>query len=193
MDIHVKQLKKDIPIFIIKLPKEIIEEIDKWIVDCKKIKEHKLSYLKQHDNVGTSGNAYQISIPKKHIDDGFFLSFLVRFCSKVFGGPHRDYYMREWSGHFDGYDIWANFAYEGNYNEEHNHQGFLSGVIYHKNEDLTETIFPEHDIKYTGDEGTMALFPSKTIHKVEPQKSKKERITIAFNLLNGALKNQIIS
>ena len=51
-----------------------------------------------------------------------------------------------------------------------------------KNKDLIETIFTEHDIAYAGDEGTMIIFPSSTWHKVNPQKSKKERITIAFNL-----------
>ena len=178
----IQKLKKDTPIFVTKLPKEIIKEIDKWIIDCKKIKKHKLSYLKEHDNVGTEGNAYQVSIPKRHIDDGFFLSFLVRFCSNVFGGSHRDYYMREWSGHFDGYDIWANFAYKDNYNPEHNHTGTISGVIYYKNEDLTQTLFTSDKIAYAGDEGTMIIFPSNTWHRVDPQKSKKERITIAFNV-----------
>ena len=90
--------------------------------------------------------------------------------------------MREWLGHFDGYDIWANFAYEGNHNPKHNHAGHISGVIYYKNKDLIETIFTEYDIAYAGDEGTMIIFPSSTWHKVNPQKSKKERITIAFNL-----------
>ena len=182
---EIQQLKKDTPIFATKLPKEIIKEIDKWIIDCKKIKKHKLSYLKEHDNIGTNGNDYQVSIPKKYIDDGFFLSFLVRFCSKAFGGVHRDYYIREWSGHFDGYDIWANFAYKGNFNPRHNHAGSISGVIYYKNKDLTQTIFTDENIAYAGDEGTMVVFPSSTWHRVNPQKSKKERITIAFNLMKN--------
>ena len=179
---NIQQLKKDTPIFATELPKEIIKEIDKWIVDCKKIKNHKLSYLKEHDNAGTDGNTYQISIPRKHIDDGFFLSYLMRFCAKAFGGFHRDYYMREHHGHFDGYDIWANFAYKGNYNPEHDHAGALSGVIYYKNKDLTPTHFPNNSIKYGGDEKTMIVFPSNTIHFVEKQTSTKERITIAFNI-----------
>ena len=179
---EIQQLKKDTPIFATKLPKEIIKEIDKWIIDCKKIKKHKLSYLKEHDNVGTNGNDYQISIPKKYIDDGFFLSFLVRFCSKVFGGVHRDYYIREWSGHFDGYDIWVNFSYKDDFNPAHFHDGDISGVIYYKNKDITPTHFPNDNIMYGGDEKTMIVFPSKKWHYVEKQKSTKERITIAFNL-----------
>ena len=181
---NIQQLKKYTPIFATELPKEIIKEIDKWIIDCKKIKKHKLSYLKEHDNAGTDGNNYQISIPRKHIDDGFFLSFLVRFCSKAFGGFHRDYYVRDWSGHFDGYDIWANFAYKGNHNPIHDHYGSsLSGVIYYKNKDLTPTHFPDDDVIYAGDEKTMIIFPSDKQHYVEKQKSTKERITIAFNVL----------
>ena len=39
---EIQKLKKDTPIFVTKLPKEIIKEIDKWIIDCKKIKKHKL-------------------------------------------------------------------------------------------------------------------------------------------------------
>ena len=180
---NIQQLKKDTPIFATELPEEIIKEIDKWIIDCKKIKKHKLSYLKKHDNFGTDGNDYQVGIPKRHIDDGFFLAYLLRFCAKVFGGRHRDYLLQEHNGHFDGYDIWANFAYKGNFNPVHTHSGNLSGVIYYKNKDLTSTHFPTHNIQYTGDEKTMIVFPNDTPHYVEKQVSTKERITIAFNLL----------
>ena len=179
---NVQQIKKDTPIFATELPKEILKEIDKWIIDCKKIKNHKLSYLKQHENTGTEGNDYQVSIPRKHIDDGFFLPYLLRFCAKAFGGTHRDYYIRDWNGHFDGYDIWANFSYKGNYNPSHNHTGHLSGVIYYKNKDITPTHFPDEKAIYGGDEKTMLVFPSHMIHFVEKQTSAKERITIAFNL-----------
>jgi len=183
----IQQLKKDTPIFFTKLPKEILKEIDKWIIDCKKIKNHKLSYLKEHDNVGTNYNDYQVNVPKRHIENGFFLAYLLRFCSKAFGGHHRDYMLQEHHGHFDGYDIWANFAYENNSNPVHDHSGNFSGVYYHKNKDLTQTIFVnenrEYEGEYAGDEGTMVIFPSDTLHKVNLQKSKKERITIAFNIL----------
>ena len=180
---NIQQLKKDTPIFATELPKEIIKEIDKWIFDCKKIKKHKLSYLKEHDNFGTDGNYYQVGIPKRHIDDGFFLAYLLRFCAKAFGGWHRDYLLQEHHGHFDGYDIWANFAYKGNFNPRHTHSGNLSGVIYYKNKDLTPTHFPDDDVIYAGDEKTIIVFPNDTPHYVEKQVSTKERITIAFNLL----------
>jgi hypothetical protein len=178
MKIHQVQ---NLPIFITKIPKEIIKEIDKWVLECRKIKNHKLAYLKQHDNFGTNHNSFQISIPKKCIDDSFFLAFLNRFVAKCFNNNHRDYYLREWKGHFDGYDIWANFTYEGDDNPEHHHTGDISGVIYYKNDD-TPTIFTKHNIAYEGKEETMIIFPANTPHKVDAKKSKKERITIAFNM-----------
>ena len=50
---NIQELKKGTSIFATELPKEILKEIDKWIVDCRKVKKHKLSYLKEHDNIGT--------------------------------------------------------------------------------------------------------------------------------------------
>ena len=70
-----------------------------------------------------------MGIPKRHIDDGFFLAYLLRFCSKVFGGHHRDYMLQEHHGHFDGYDIWANFAYENNSNPVHDHSGNFPNYV----------------------------------------------------------------
>mgnify|MGYP003952114215 FL=1 len=178
-------------IYATKLPIEIVQEIDQWVVDCKKIKDHKLSYLKEHDNVGTETNSYQIGVPKHHIDNGFFLAYLMRFSAEKYGGNHRDYFMRCWDGHFDGYDIWLNFAYEGDSNPIHSHAGVLSGVIYYKNSDLTPTIFPDQNRHYSGDEGTMVIFPSNTRHYVNKQISKKERISIAFNLNKRDSKNKV--
>jgi hypothetical protein len=43
----IQELKKNTSIFVTELPKEIIKEIDKWVIDCKKIKKNKLSYLKE--------------------------------------------------------------------------------------------------------------------------------------------------
>ena len=185
---NIQQLKKDTQIFATDLPKEIIKEIDKWIIDCRKIKKHKLSYLKEHDNIGTKKvegkkpTSYQIGVPVKHIEDGFFLSYLIRFCAKAFGDFHRNYYLKKHTGHFDGYDIWVNFSYKDDFNPEHFHDGDISGVIYYKNKDITPTHFPNDDVVYGGDEKTMIIFPSNKWHYVEKQKSTKERITIAFNL-----------
>lgn len=179
-----QQLRPDLPIFMTRIPEEIVAEIKQWIVDCKKIKDHKLSYLKQHDNVGN--NSFQVAIPKRHIDDGFFLSYLLRFMAQCYGDTHRYYKLREHSGHFDGYDIWANFTYKNDDNPSHTHSADYSGVLYVDN-DKTPTIFDEHDIGYTGENNTMIVFPGNMSHKVDSKQSDGERITVAFNILRHTL------
>jgi hypothetical protein len=103
------------------------------------------------------------------------------------GKSNRDFKIRKWDGHFDGYDIWTNFAYKGDDNPTHNHAGLLSGVIYYKNHGHP-TVFDEHGCGYEGLDGTMVMFPAGTWHHVEPQTTNKERITLAFNIVkNDAL------
>ena len=98
----------------------------------------------------------------------------------MYGGTHRDFYLRKHEGHFDGYDIWINYSYKGNFNPEHKHAGDISGVIYLEN--IDETIFPNLDFKFKGNPGDMILFPSDTLHMVKQQEEEYERITFAFNL-----------
>ncbi len=181
------------PIYTFKLPKEICKELDSWEMACKKIKNHPLSELKSHENIGydpddvfgsgneTTFNTYQCGIPPELIENSFWLGYTLRFCSFLYGGNHRNYFMRKWDGHFDGYDIWTNFSYKGNENPIHDHPGAISGVIYHKNH-KHPIFFPEYNSEYEGTNGTMILFPSKVFHNVEIQKSDKERITFAFNI-----------
>ena len=182
-------LAEGVPVWITKLPKLIVKEIDVWERECRKVKDHPLGYLKAHENVGYDPNAdrkfnsYQCGIPPRLIDESYWLAYTVRLCSSVFGNNHRDYFLRRYIGHFDCYDIWANFAYKGNENPIHNHAGNISGVIYHKNH-KHPTHFPEYNTKYEGTNGTMIIFPSNTLHYVEPQKSRKERITFAFNIIH---------
>ena len=98
------------------------------------------------------------------------------------GKDHRHFKLRSWEGHFDGYDMWTNFAYKGDDNPQHNHSGLLSGVIYYKNH-THPTIFDQYGCAYEGDDGTMVMFPSQVLHHVEPQQQNKERITFAFNIV----------
>ena len=180
-------LKRGAPILVAKLPKPIVKEIDVWASECKKTKNHPLSYLKAHENVGYDPdrnkkyNTYQCPIPVNLIEDSYWLAYTVRLCAHVFGGNHRNYFLRKRIGHFDGYDIWANFAYKGNENPPHTHAGDLSGVIYHKNH-KHPTHFSDYDTKYKGNNGTMILFPSNVKHYVKLQNSEEERITFAFNI-----------
>ena len=163
------------------LPIEILEEIKQWKNECDKIKNHPLKLLKQHDNIGTNNNDYQVSVPNNLIENSYWLAYVLRLCAKTLGGIHRDYYLRKWEGHFDNYDIWINYSYKGNYNPEHNHAGFLSGVIYYENNN-DPTIFTENNFTYYGKKGNMILFPSNKLHTVEKQKEDYERITFAFNI-----------
>ena len=183
LKIKIDQLKDKAPIFVFKLPKQIVGELNVWERECKKIKNHPLGFFKAHENVGYNPesektyNSYQCGIPPQLIENSFWLAYTLRACASIFGGSHRSYYMRKWNGHFDGYDIWANFAYKGNENPTHNHAGSISGVIYHKNH-KHPTFFPEHETKYDGNNGTMILFPSNVLHYVEEQKSIKKELLL---------------
>jgi hypothetical protein len=42
------------------LPQDILNEIQQWKFECDKIKNHPLKFLKQHDNIGTNKNDYQV-------------------------------------------------------------------------------------------------------------------------------------
>lgn len=181
-----ERLTESAPIFITKLPREINKEIFIWERECKKIKNHPLSELKAHENIAYSStsekyNSYQCSVPTFLIQESFWLAYTIRLLPKFFGSEHRFYHLGNQDGHFDGYDIWANFAYRGDQNPIHRHSGIISGVIYHKNHNHP-TVFPEYDTMYPGKNGTMILFPSNFLHYVEPQKSWRERITFAFNI-----------
>ena len=131
-------------------------------------------------------NSYQWSISNSLVDSSFWLAWILRLTSKYWGMEkgNRSFKLRMWDGHFDGYDIWTNFAYKGDDNPRHNHAGFLSGVIYYKNH-THPTIFDEYNVAYEGLDRTMVMFPSSVWHHVEPQIVNKERITLAFNIVEN--------
>ena len=184
-----KKLQENCPVMIAEIPDLIMKEIDVWVDECKKIKNHPLAELKSHENVGYIGhdgikhNSYQTSIPCNLIEQSFWLAWTIRLITENWGdGHHRGFQLGKHHGHFDGYDIWTNFSYKGDDNPRHIHNGFISGVIYYKNHDHA-TYFDDFDIKYDGYDGTMILFPSKVWHHVKEQISDEERITIAFNMI----------
>ena len=178
------------PVLAIKIPSQIMKEIDGWVNESKKFKNSPLASLKAHENVGylsadgKKHNSYQCSISPHLVEGSFWLAWVLRLTAKYWGmgNDHRQFKLRKWDGHFDGYDIWTNFAYKGDDNPQHNHAGLLSGVIYYKNHGHP-TIFDKYDCAYEGNDGTMVMFPSKVIHHVEPQTVNKERITLAFNIV----------
>ena len=193
--LNMHKLRDGCPVMVTKIPKQIQREIDVWINESKKFKNSSLAELKAHENVGyhpldgKKHNSYQCSISPHLIDQSFWLAWVLRLTAKYWGlgQSSRDFKMRKWDGHFDGYDIWTNFAYKGDDNPQHNHAGLLSGVIYYKNHGHP-TIFDEYNVGYEGKDGTMVLFPSQVLHHVEKQVVDTERITLAFNIMkNDAL------
>ena len=178
------------PVLAAKIPSQIMKEIGGWVKESKKIKNSPLAALKAHENVGykmmdgKAHNTYQCSISPHLVESSFWLAWVIRLAAKHWGmgKNNRLFKLRMWRGHFDGYDIWTNFAYKGDDNPTHNHAGFLSGVIYYKNHGHP-TIFDDYDCGYEGNDGTMVMFPSKVRHHVNEQTVNKERITLAFNLM----------
>ena len=180
------------PVMFARIPKPIMNEIDVWVNESKKFKNSPLASLKAHENVGylsmdgKKHNSYQCSISPHLIEQSFWLAWVLRLSAKYWssGKFHRNFKLRKWDGHFDGYDIWTNFAYKGDDNPRHNHAGMLSGVIYYKNHGHP-TVFDEYNVAYEGKDGTMVMFPANTWHHVEPQHQNKERITLAFNIVKA--------
>jgi hypothetical protein len=192
MDIKSMKVHDDPRIMIFEIPDLIWGEIKSWVRESKKIKNHPLAELKAHENVGyldfgtgEKNNSYQCSIPPHLIDQSYWLPWVLRLCAEHWGveknNHHRRFKLRKWEGHFDGYDLWTNFSYKGDKNPQHNHAGWLSGVIYYQNHEHP-TIFPNQNMGYEGKNKTMILFPSFVEHLVEEQTVNKERITIAFNI-----------
>ena len=109
------------PVMVTKIPPQILKEIDGWVKESRKFKDHPLAALKAHENVGylsldgKAHNSYQCSISPHLIEQSFWLAWVLRLTAKYWGmgRTHRDFELRKWSGHFDGYDLWTNFAYKG--------------------------------------------------------------------------------
>ena len=185
-------LGENVPVMYVKIPDQIMQEIDVWVQESRKFKNSSLAELKAHENVGYKSmdgkahNSYQCSISPHLIEQSFWLAWILRLTQKYWGmgEHHRGFRLRRHDGHFDGYDIWTNFAYKGDDNPRHNHAGLLSGVIYYKNHNHP-TIFDEYNVAYEGKDGTMVLFPSQVWHHVEPQVVDTERITLAFNIVKN--------
>ena len=188
------------PVMVIKIPPQIMKELDVWVNESKKFKNSPLAALKAHENVGylamdgKAHNSYQCSISPHLIEQSFWLAWVLRLTTKYWGGGkvNRAFSVRKWDGHFDGYDIWTNFAYKGDDNPTHNHAGFLSGVIYYKNHGHP-TLFDQYGCAYEGKDGTMVMFPASVLHHVEPQTVNKERITLAFNIVDESGKTKYSS
>jgi len=192
MTLEMHKLHDGCPVMVTKIPPQIKKELDGWVNESRKFKDSPLAELKAHENVGykmmdgKAHNSYQCSISPHLIEQSFWLAWVLRLTSKYWGmeKSNRNFKLRKWDGHFDGYDIWTNFAYKGDDNPTHNHAGFLSGVIYYKNH-THPTVFDQYNVSYEGKDGTMVMFPAQVLHHVEPQIANKERITLAFNIVKA--------
>ena len=184
--LEMRKLQDDCPVMVTRIPKPIVSEIRLWVEESKRFKDHPLAELKAHENVAYGNsencNSYQCSISPHLIDQSFWLAWVLRLSSKYWGmgEDHRQFKMRKWDGHFDGYDIWTNFSYKDDYNPTHNHSGFLSGVIYYQNHNHP-VYFDEYKCAYAGENETMIMFPSHVLHHVKRQRCA-QRITLAFNI-----------
>lgn len=171
------------------LPDKIYQDVLSWIDHCRSVKDDEYAELLNHYNVGSGHNSYQTAIPRKYIDNSFFLGYLLNF-GQVFlkaanlpgNDKHRPVHLRNYPGHYDGYDIWMNFTYKGDDNPLHNHAGSLSGIIYVKNPDNEPTNFPALNYVHDPKEGEILLFPSHLQHSVDTKETDSERITVSFNL-----------
>ena len=187
------------PVMMTRIPKPIMREIDGWVKECRKVKDSPLMELRSHNNYGYVSNperkkynSYQTAVPVHLIENSYWLAWTLRLATKYWGNnkfDSRQFKVGRWDGHWDGYDVWINFAYQGDENPIHQHRGKLSGVVYYKNtQDGDPTLFPEYKdpsgipIAYAGQPGTMILFPASVVHGVEKKITKGERITFAFNI-----------
>ena len=195
----------------VKLPDKIFDEVKSWIEPCRAIKDDEYAELLNHRNVGTDHNSYQISIPKKYIDNSFFLGYVIHLAELYLkttnqpekinledgskGGYSRTTHMRDATGHYDGYDIWMNFTYKGDDNPLHNHSGHFSSIIYVQDPDVESTHLPTIGYKHFPKEGEMLFFPALLHHFVEEKKTDSERITVSYNLncphLNPRMNSQM--
>lgn len=178
----------------VQLPDKIFDEVKSWIEPCRAIKDDEYAELLNHRNVGTGHNSYQTAIPRKYIDNSFFIGYILHFAEiyleatnspskREDGLYNRTVVMRDNIGHYDGYDIWMNFTYKGDDNPIHNHAGDFSSIIYVKDEDNQPTIFPSINYVHVPKEGEMLLFPAHLQHEVNVKQTESERISISYNLL----------
>ena len=187
--LEMKKLQDSCPVMVARIPKPIMKEIDLWVKESKRFKDHPLAKLKAHENAGyltldgKKHNSYQCSISPHLIEQSFWLAWVLRLSAKYWGmgASNRDFMIKKWDGHFDAYDVWTNFSYKGDDNPPHNHSGLLSGVIYYQNHNHP-VHFDQYNCSYKGENGTMIMFPSNVWHHVKEQTSSKERITLAFNI-----------
>ena len=170
-----------------RVPLSIFKEIEKCVKRTDKIRKHKLNFLLEHYNIGD--NAYQASVPFNLVEGSFLQAYLIylgeyfrcKYEKVSFKETRRTVRMRKNEHHFDGYDLWVNYAEVGSRNVMHNHGGSLSGVIYYTDCKGSPLHF-EDGFSYNAEKGDILIFQSSVKHKVNNHTYKDTRITLADNL-----------
>ena len=170
-----------------KIPPSVYEELAKCVKHTDKIKKHELNCLLEHYNGGN--NSYQVSVPFNLLEGSFLQAYILylgeyyrcKYENLSFEDTRRTVRMRKNEHHFDGYDLWVNYAEVGSRNVMHNHGGSLSGVIYYTDCKGSPLHF-EDGFSYNAEKGDILIFPSSVKHKVNTHTHKDTRITLAYNL-----------
>jgi uncharacterized protein (TIGR02466 family) len=183
----------------LKIENIFVNSIFKTVVNNKKYKNFFLKKLKSCKNFNKISNVGGLQTqsydnPPDEILKEIFLNPAYKFTEQL--NPIKKIKLKL-------LNFWINSNRENNYNLLHCHKGFLSGVYYVQvPEKSGNLIFQNGDlIKMTNaydayfnnpnfwssyimpvQEGEIYLFTSTTLHYVEPNQSKKNRISVAFNL-----------
>ena len=177
-----------------KIPDRIFSEMKGWVEPCRAIKDDEYAALLYHHNAGSDHNSYQISIPRRLIDNTLSFGYITRFGELYLKAANlvpdeilqskeqKVVHMRNFPSHIDGYDAWLNFTYKGDDNPVHHHSGNLSGIIYIKDKDKQPTHFPDINYTHYPEEGEILMFSSHLRHCVDVKQTESERITSSFNL-----------
>ena len=85
------RLAEGCPVLLFEIPKQIQKELDGWIKESRKFKDHPLAALKAHENIGylagdgKKHNSYQTSISPHLIEQSFWLAWVIRLTTKYWG------------------------------------------------------------------------------------------------------------
>ena len=158
----------------------------------KEIKHNRNTYM---SNVGGFQTQKFDMIDDKNILNNIFIDPIINFLNTFKT-------KKKFNIKLSGY--WINCNKNNHYNKMHNHIGNFSGIYYievpkdsgklvFQNADLLKSY--DNNYPFIEDANTYSnysfdvkkyelyLFPSETLHFVEPNFSNKERISVAFNLM----------
>lgn len=174
-----------------RIPDLIFSQLKHITSEIRLLKNQDFSFLKSTPHTTDNFN-YKTFIPD-YILNPTFVSEYIRYLGVYFVSKYFQYSFSEainrvkfnkvnYNAFNDYLDIWINYSSKTNYSNNHTHNSDLAGVIFVENTEVSNTIFsPNLEIK--GIPGEVLIFPSNLIHRVTPNLSESERVTVAFNLI----------